>query len=174
MFPAFFFYFFFQPITSRFYIESHAPETLLIVLPPDDVGMVKASELNDLNDLNRSSKHLWTCAHCTVHCGDLKSREIVVEHLKSTYVSIPVLSLVTTYLSYLSRHEINSPREPEDLLHESTITMVSRRATRLNLRAVWRPSVACNSLTEGSCHDAVVGFAVRGHYVSYYPFLSQI
>ena len=53
--------------------------------------------------------------------------------------------------------------------HESIITMALRRATRLTLRAVW--PAAC---TEGSCHDAVVGFAVRGHYVSYYPFLSDL
>jgi len=46
--------------------------------------------------------------------GALRRLEIVVEQLKSTYVSIPVLSPVTTYLSYLPRHEINSPREPED------------------------------------------------------------
>jgi hypothetical protein len=73
--------------------------------------MVQTSELDDFNRLERR----WTCAHCTVHCGDLKSREIVVEHLNFTYVPISVLSLVTTYLSYLPRHEINSPREPEDL-----------------------------------------------------------
>jgi hypothetical protein len=66
--------------------------------------MVKASELND-----RSIDHARTAR---VHCGDLKSHEIVVEHLN---VSIPVLSPVTTYSSYLLRHEINSPREPEDL-----------------------------------------------------------
>jgi len=44
---------------------------------------------------------------------------------------------------------------------EGTITMASRRATRLTLRAV--SPAAC---TEGSCRDAVVGFAVCGHYVS--------
>jgi len=53
--------------------------------------------------------------------------------------------------------------------HESTITMASRRATPLTLRAV--SPAAC---TEGSCRDAVVGFAVCGHYVSYYPLLSDL
>jgi len=47
--------------------------------------------------------------------------------------------------------------------------MASRRATRLTLRAV--SPAAC---TEGSCRDAVVGFAVCGHYVSYYLLLSDL
>jgi hypothetical protein len=57
----------------------HTPEGDIIALPPDDVEQVKASEMNDLN----RSKPNWTC---TVHFDDFKLREIVVEHLKSTYV----------------------------------------------------------------------------------------
>ena len=53
--------------------------------------------------------------------------------------------------------------------HESTVTMASRRATRLTLRAV-TPA----AFTEGSCRDVVIGFTVHGHYVSYYPFLSGL
>ena len=138
------------------------------MLTPYDVEMVKASELNDLNRLK--GRH-WTCAHCTMHCGDLKSREIVVEHLKSTYVFIPVPSLATTYLSYLlgmrSTH-LASPKTYSSS-HESTITMASRRATRLTLQAIL--PAAC---TDGSSRDAVIGFAVHGHYVSYSPFLSDL
>ena len=84
----------------------------IVVLPPDDVEQVKASEMSDPNRSNPN----WTCAHCTVHFGDYKLREIVKEHLESVYVSTQLpQSTLTNYLSTLSRHGIHSPREPEDL-----------------------------------------------------------
>jgi hypothetical protein len=55
----------------------------IAVLPPDDVEQVTESEMNDPNRSNPN----WTCAHCTVHFGDYQLREVVVEHLKSVYVS---------------------------------------------------------------------------------------
>ena len=58
---------------------------------------------------------LWTCGHCTVHLGDLKLREIVVEHLKSVYVISFTLIPVPRFIYLFIRHGIDSPREPEDL-----------------------------------------------------------
>ncbi|KIM35789.1 hypothetical protein M413DRAFT_449606 [Hebeloma cylindrosporum] len=73
--------------------RSHAAvEDVIVVLPPDVVGMVKESELTN----PQLSEDKWTCGRCNVHFGDLKSREVVVAHLKSA-------------------HEVDSPHEPGDL-----------------------------------------------------------
>src|ERR1700704_3381552 len=65
------------------------------------------------------SRKQWTCGHCTVHFGDLKFREIVVEHLKFVYLfsfTLPYPSPVLIHQLSLIRHGIDLPREPEDLI----------------------------------------------------------
>jgi hypothetical protein len=111
----------------------HSPKDALTVLPPDVVAKIKESEMIDPY---RPSKR-WTCGHCTVHFGDLKSREIVVAHLKSVYVSsfytylfwsCPLFSL---FISLFISHRIDSSREPEDLFlfkrNPSLVTSKGRR-----------------------------------------------
>jgi len=61
------------------------------------------------------SKSQWTCGHCVVHLGDLKLRGIVIEHLKSAYVSSHLSQVPSQFTKSQSRHGIDSPGEPEDL-----------------------------------------------------------
>ncbi|CAA7263078.1 unnamed protein product [Cyclocybe aegerita] len=72
--------------------KSHAPATAVVVLSPEEVAIIKEQEMKD----PRLSQELWTCGHCAAHLDSLQIREAVIEHLKST-------------------HNIDSPREPEDL-----------------------------------------------------------
>ena len=57
----------------------HPPKEALAILPPEVVAKVEESEMADPNRL----ENYWTCGHCAVNFGDLKSREIVVAHLNS-------------------------------------------------------------------------------------------
>jgi hypothetical protein len=112
----------------------HTPENDLVVLPPDDVAQVKASEMSDPNRSNPN----WTCAHCGVHFDDLKLREIVVEHLKSAYVLsqfYPLsLSIHPIYPGMGSTHLVS--RKIYSCSDETSFCSLSRRATRLNLLVV--------------------------------------
>ena len=98
---------------------------------------------------DRSKPH-WTCANCTVHFGDLKLREIVIEHLKSAYVS--------SHLSQSRPHSLiyagmGSTHPKNQRIYSSSnktgIPMLLRRATRLNLP---ESPATVNSVTEGSYH----------------------
>ncbi|KIM35772.1 hypothetical protein M413DRAFT_449599 [Hebeloma cylindrosporum] len=81
-----------RDFVSHCAIKGHTDvENSLVILTPGDAAKVKERELENVNRKNK-----WTCAHCAIHFGDLKFREVVVEHLKSA-------------------HGIDSPREPEDL-----------------------------------------------------------
>jgi len=82
-----------------------------VILPPEVAAKVKESEMTDPN----LSKSQWTCGHCAAHLGDLKLRGIVIEHLKSAYVSAHLSQAPSQCTKSRSRHGIGSPREPEDL-----------------------------------------------------------
>ncbi|KIM36512.1 hypothetical protein M413DRAFT_31565 [Hebeloma cylindrosporum] len=81
-----------RDFVSHYRRSFHTRECVPVVLSPVNMAAVKESEMADPN----RSKSRWTCGHCSVHLGDFKSRDLVVEHLKSV-------------------HGIDSPREPEDL-----------------------------------------------------------
>jgi hypothetical protein len=128
---------------------SHSSDAFF-VLPPDIIAKVKESEMANPN----RSKSYWTCGHCTVNFGNLESREIVVAHLKSMYVS----SFTFTYPSPLLVHCFSlfvylpgtgltrlASLKIYSSSHETRLSILLRQDTRMIHPSMRRgPSAACN------------------------------
>jgi hypothetical protein len=55
----------------------------------------------------------WTCGHCSVYMSNLQHRSEIIQHLNEEYVSVSVD--LNDFLTFIFRHEIVDPKEPEDL-----------------------------------------------------------